>query len=147
MPPSVSCEQAGFEHRLGQLLDEQRHALGPLQDRLGHDSAGSARPPVTASTNAAASPPAEAVEGEERDVREGRPGRRQLGAEGRDEQHRQALEPVDGEVEQLARGRVDPVQVLEDHQDRLVPGQALELVDQDLEGPLLALLRRQIRAG
>jgi hypothetical protein len=78
-------------------------------------------------------------------VREGRPGRRQLGAEGDDEQHRQALEPVDDEVEQLEGGGIDPVQVLDHRQDRPLPGQALELVDQDPKGPRLPLLRREVR--
>ena len=77
-------------------------------------------------------------------MRKARPGRLQLGAKGHDQQRRQTLESVDDEVEQLPRRRVDPVQVLEHHENRLALGQALELVDQDLEGPRLPLLRRQI---
>ena len=40
-------EQARFEHRLGQLLDEQRHAVGLRATICSTISAGSALPPVT----------------------------------------------------------------------------------------------------
>jgi len=36
-------------------------------------------------------------------------------AERDDQQHRQIADPLDGEVEQFARGRVDPMRVLEHH--------------------------------
>ena len=72
-----------------------------------------------------------------RDLRLAGPGRLELGAERHDQQHRQAAHALDGEVEQLARGRVDPMRVLEDHEHRLLAGQTFELPDQRLECPLL----------
>ena len=53
----------------------------------------------------------------------------------------QACDMLDGEVEQLARGRVDPMRVLEDHDYRLPACQTLELSDQRLQCPLLLALR------
>ena len=44
-----------------------------------------------------------------------------------DQQHRQPPHPVDGQIEQLARGRVDPVGVLEHHQHRPAPRHGFEL--------------------
>ena len=42
-------------------------------------------------------------------------------------------DPLDDEVEQFARGRVDPMRVLEDHQHRLLARQTFELPDQRLQ--------------
>ena len=53
---------AGFEHRLGQLLDEQRHAVGLGDDLVHALSAGSGLPPATRSTIAAPLAPAEPAE-------------------------------------------------------------------------------------
>jgi hypothetical protein len=39
----------------------------------------------------------------------------ELGPESNYEQHRNARDPIDREVEQLARGRVEPMRVLEYH--------------------------------
>ena len=50
----ASSAQAGLEHRLGQLLDEQRHPVGPRRRSRSSTSAGSALPPVTRSTIASA---------------------------------------------------------------------------------------------
>src|SRR5215467_4115717 len=44
-----------------------------------------------------------------------------LRAEGDEQQDRQGAETLDGEVEQFARGRIDPMCVLEDHHNRLLP--------------------------
>ena len=66
-------EQAGLEHRLGQLLDEQRHAVG-LGDDLISTSAGSGLPRRGRSTIAALAA-AEPVEGQQGDVRMAGPGR------------------------------------------------------------------------
>jgi hypothetical protein len=60
------------------------------------------------------------------------PGRLELGAERHDQQHRQAAHSLDGEIEQLARGRVDPMCVLENHYRRLLARQTFELPDQRL---------------
>jgi hypothetical protein len=54
----------------------------------------------------------------------------ELGAEHYDQQHRQVADALDGEVEQLARGRIDPMRVVEDHQHRSLARQTVELPDQ-----------------
>jgi hypothetical protein len=53
----------------------------------------------------------------------------ELRAECHNQQHRQAAYPLDGEVEQIARRRVDPMRVLENHQHRPLARQTLELAD------------------
>jgi hypothetical protein len=61
------------------------------------------------------------------------PGWLKFRAEGDDEQHRQLPHPVDGQIQQFARGRVDPMSVLEHHQHRPLPCQRCELPKQRLE--------------
>ena len=63
-------EQAGLEHRLGQLLDEQRHAVGARDDLLEHLGRQRlvARDPFDHCSTLA---PAEAIERQGRDVRRG----------------------------------------------------------------------------
>ena len=53
-------------------------------------------------------------------------------------------DPVQALLDHLERGRVDPVGVLEHHQDRLPGGQPEQLLDQRLERPRPLRLRRQI---
>src|SRR5437588_9738567 len=52
---------------------------------------------------------------------------------------------LDGQVEQLARGRVDPMRVLEDHHHRLLARQTFELPDQRLQNPFLLALWTEVR--
>ena len=47
-------------------------------------------------------------------------------------------------VEQLARCRIDPMQVLKEHQYRLPPRQCLELPQQRRQCPLLLALRAEL---
>ena len=68
-----------------------------------------------------------------------------LPAEGDNEQARQPRDPIEHQVEHLARGRVDPVRVLEDHHDRLAARQALEPPDQRRQCPVLFPVRAQGR--
>ena len=108
---------AAFEHRLGQLLDEQRHAVGALDD-LVDDLAGETGIAGEPLDQRRAVAPAEPVQRQRRHMRLAAPGVLKLGAEGDDEQDRQPRYPIERQVEQFARGRVDPMRVLENHQDR-----------------------------
>ena len=54
-------EQPGLEHRLGQLLHEQRHPVGPAGDLAQHRR-GSALPPATSRDDRLGRAAAEAVE-------------------------------------------------------------------------------------
>src|SRR6266446_538851 len=55
------------------------------------------------------------------------------------------VDPCKNEVEELPRRRIDPVQILEDHQDRLRSGQPFELPQQRRKGALLFALRAQLK--
>src|SRR5438067_2119411 len=66
------------------------------------------------------------------------PRRLKLRPERDDQQYRQLADAIDGQVEQLARGWIDPMRVLERYQHRLPPRHGAELAQQRLE-QLLAL--------
>ena len=61
-----------------------------------------------------------------------------------DQQHRQPPHPVDGQIQQLARGWIDPVGVLEHHQHRPAPRLGFELAEQRLEQLLPLALRAEV---
>src|SRR6516162_407840 len=61
----------------------------------------------------------EPVQRDHRHLRPSDPRGLELGAVGCGQQHRQIGDLLDRKVEHLARGRIDPMQVLEDHQYRL----------------------------
>ena len=69
----------------------------------------------------------QAIEPQHCYVRLAGPGRLELGPKRHDQQHRQTADPLDSEVKQFARGRVDPMRVLEHHDHRLLSRQAFEL--------------------
>ena len=73
---------------------------------------------------------AQTTERQIRDVRATTPRRLEYRAKGDRQQHRQMPHPVDGQIQQFARGRVDPLGVLEHHQHRLVPRLGFELIEQ-----------------
>src|SRR5215472_5428709 len=52
---------------------------------------------------------------------------------------------LDGEVEQFARGRVDPMRVLQNRDRRLLARQTFELSNQRLQCPFLLTLRTEVR--
>jgi hypothetical protein len=87
---------------------------------------------------------AEPIERQTRDV--GAPGPRRLkfGTKGDRQQHRQMPHPVDGQVQQFVRGRVDPMGVLEHHQHRSAPRLGFELAEQRLEQFLPFALRAKV---
>ena len=101
-----------LQHRLGQLLDEQRHAVRALDD-LRDDIARQPRLPTTRCDQCRAFTTVEPIEHMHRDMRLPDPGRLKLGAEGDDQQHWHARHPLDEQVEQLARAGVDPVHILD----------------------------------
>ena len=135
--------RAGFEHRLGQLLDEQRHAVGALGDLL-HDLGRQRVIAGDVFDHRRGVAPVEPRQSEHRHMRLPGPGRLELGAERREQQHRPMRDPLDRAVQQFARARIDPVDVLEHHQHRLPLRQALDLPQQRLERLLLLALRRDI---
>ncbi len=135
---------AGLDHRLGQFLDKERHPVGALDDLV--DDIRRQCPEIAGEPMHEGRPlaAAEPVERQHRHLRLSGPGRLELGAERCDQQHRQARDPLDGKVEHLARGRIDPMHILEDHQYRLPPRQRLELAQQRRQCPLLLALRAEV---
>jgi hypothetical protein len=89
-------------------------------------------------------PRRQAVEVERSDMRPTDPGRGELRTEGDDQQKRQRRYPVDDQVQQLERGRVTPLRVLEQHQQRLPNCQSFDLRHERLESLLLLLLWREV---
>jgi hypothetical protein len=83
----------------------------------------------------------EAVERDVGNVRETGPGRLVFRPEGDQYQYRQGADALDRQIEHFERGRIGPVDILEQHQNRLLPRQCLELVEQGRQGQA-ALLRR-----
>jgi hypothetical protein len=74
-------------------------------------------------------------------MRTPRPRWYELRAEGDRQQHWQLLETIHHKVEELDRGGINPVRVLQDQEDGLPRGQAGELIGQGLQQLLLFPLR------
>ena len=102
-------------------------------------SAGSALPPLRRSTIALPCR-AQTIERQLGDVGAAGPGRIELGPKRDQHQDGQTLDVLDHDIEQLERGRVDPVHVLVDREHRLTGRQPLELVRQHAQRPLLLQL-------
>ena len=75
------------------------------------------------------------------------PGLLKLRPEGDDQQERQPAHPVDGQIQELARGRVDPVSVFEHHQHRPVLRLGFELIEQCFEQHLPLAPRAEVEVG
>src|SRR5215831_12604431 len=124
---SESCSVVGIPTSdTAQFLDKQRHAVGAIND-LSEDLVGQASAAGDLRYQSSPIAPIQAIERQHADLRLAGPGRLELGAERDDEQHWQAADMFDGEVEQLARRRVDPMRVLENYEHRLLACQPFEL--------------------
>jgi hypothetical protein len=139
---ALVAQEAGLEHRPRQLLDEQWHAVGPGQDLRQHlGRQRLAGHPADHRAALLATQPAKREQGR---VPVPGPRRREPGP-GRDQrQHRQQLHPLGHAADQLKGRRVGPVDVLVEGQHRALGRQPGELVEQDLEGALLPLLRAEV---
>jgi len=110
----LGAQQAALQHALGQFLDKQRDAVGAIGDLVDNligqclaagDLLDQCGPVMSVQT----------IERQHRYLRPAGPGPLELEAKRHDQQHRQTARPLDGEVEQFARGRIDPMRVLEEH--------------------------------
>jgi len=137
-------QQTALQHALGQFLDEQWHAVGALGD-LGDNVIGQCLAAGDLCDQRGAVALVEAIERQHADLGLAGPWRLKLGPEGHDQQHRQAADMLDHEVEQLARGRVDPMRILEDHNHGLSACQTFEMPDQRLQCPFPLALRAEVR--
>jgi hypothetical protein len=142
---AVQLERAGTEQRLGQFLGVQGHAIGPGDDVLEHfrRQFAAARDLFHQGGRLAV---AQVRQRERRHVRKPGPRRGEAGPIGDHSHHQHALDAMDDQLEQLGRGGVDPVRVLEDDQDR--PGrQSGELFQQGLERQGLLAFGRDVELG
>src|SRR5262252_5952669 len=73
------------------------------------------------------------------------PGRLELVAKCDEHQHWHIADPLNSEIEQFARGRINPMRVLEYDQHRPPASQALEPADQRLQCPFLFALWAEVR--
>jgi hypothetical protein len=143
MAPPPVVRRGRDQHGPGQLLQVQRHTVGPIQDALDELP----RQGVAAGLLRHKRRRGAVVEAPEREgghVALLGPGRVEPGPERDDHHHRSPTHPFDYAVQQLQRGRVGPVRVVVQDQHRAAGGQAVELVEQRPEGPLLACLRGQL---
>ena len=125
-------KKVGFEHRLGQLLDEQRHAVG-LDDDLLDDFLGKLRA-HHAFDQRRTLLAAQSIEGQRRDMVVRIPARLKLRAAGNDDEDGSVLDPVDQEIEHLSGGWVDPVGILKGDHQRLVARQPDQMIHQRGDG-------------
>ena len=135
--------RTGLQHRLGQLLDEQRHPVGPGRDLAQHLRrqgllAGQAR------DDRLGRAAAEAVEREPGHVRVPAQGGLVVGPAGQQHQHAAPAIRSRAEPHQLEGGGVDPVRVLEHHQHRPAAREPEELLDQRRQRAGAPLLRGEV---
>ena len=126
-PVAVLFQRAGFKDRLGQFLDKQRHAVGALRDDL-HDLV---RQRLAVGQLGDDVPDLILAQPVQRKARhDGMPAKAILEAgTRRGEDHDRLIgDPIQQQVQQLQRGRIDPVQVFVDQQHRLF----LALLNQQL---------------
>jgi hypothetical protein len=139
-------KQPGLQHGLGQFLDEQGKPLRLRQD-LFHNgirqrlAAGDARDDGYRLCSR------KSTQRQRHHVRMVRPGWIEFGSEGHNKQHREALDVLDHEAEELHRCGVEPMGVLQHDQRWTLRCQALDLGEQCCERAGLPLLRRKIQGG
>jgi hypothetical protein len=111
-------QQSAFQYRFGQLLDEQRYAVGASENLVRHllwqflatgHSLHQSR----------AGAPVETREGDRDRMRVTRPGRRKFRPGREEQQHPKPRHVLDHGGEQLQRGRIDPVDILENRENGL----------------------------
>ena len=141
--PQGTVGRTALQHRLGELFDEQWHAIGSFDD-FGDDVAVERDVTGQVLDKHRAVTSAQPAECQHCCVRLVGPWRMKLGPEGDDEHDCHPADPVDDDLEQSARRRVYPMRVFKDHQHRAPPNDRFELMDEGIEQRLALALRRQI---
>jgi hypothetical protein len=108
---------AAFDHGLGQLLDEQRHAISAIHD-LVRDLVGQRFAASDVADHFGPLLGRQSIEIENRYVWVPQPTWRELRPESDNQQNPQSGHPIDQQVERLQRRWVTPVDILEHHQHR-----------------------------
>ena len=132
--------RVALEQRPGDLLDEQRHAVGLADDLL--DDRGRQGPRAGDLGDERQAPPAvEPLEPDRQHMGIARPGRIEARPEGDHDEDRQGLGALDQPAEQGQRAGIEQAGILEIHHHRAARRQAGEMVEQ-CSGHALALLLR-----
>jgi hypothetical protein len=113
-----------LDYRSRQLFDKQRDTVGAVGDVC--DDLTGQRFPRHPFGQYGAFAGVEPIEQQCAHMRCSAPGLREFGTKGDDQQDREPADPLDRQIQQLARGRVDPMDVLEDHQHGPLPAQILQ---------------------
>ena len=135
--------RSGLQHRLGQLLDEQRHPVGPGRDLL-QDFGRQACATCQARDDRLGRTAAEAVEREPRHVRVPAQARLVVRPACQQHQHPRASDLVEGLAEELEGGGVDPVRILNHHQHGSAACEPEKLLDQHGQRAGTLLVRREV---
>ena len=119
-------------HRLGQFLQIERHAVRALRD-AAHDFAGQVAGARHATDEILGLAATDRFQLDQRRVLLEAPRRLELLPARHQQHHRPVADTPDEQVEQLARGRIDPVRVVDDHQPRLRAGQPPQVAGDALQ--------------
>ncbi len=136
------AEHGRLDHRLGHLLDEQGHAVGPRGD-LVEENLGQALAARDAADDRLGRRPRQPVQRQPRHHRVAGEGGDEGRAGGDQQEDAGALHAIERELDQLQRRRVDPVRVLDHPQHWLLAGEPGELADEGGQRLVAALRRRQ----
>ena len=139
-----AASRAALEKQARHLLDEQRHAAGALADAVDHlGGQGMARGDL-----ADHAPHLRAVERRKRNdavVRAQAPGRAEFRPGRRDDEQRRLRAALGQRPQEIERGRIGPVQVLEGEHDRLRSGACEKPGRHRRQLPASQFLRREFR--
>ena len=141
---AVGVGRAARQHGLGQLLDEQRHAVRVGDDLIAH-RLGQARPAGHAIDQRIGLAPIEPTEGLHGYHRVIDPVGLHVRPRCDHQQQSHMLDLLHDAGQQFQRGGIRPVQVLDDREHRVFVGQPFELSQDRGKGALLASLRGEFR--
>ena len=125
-----------------QLLDEERHAIGPGDD-FPADRLGQRLASLDSGGHRLDGSPAEPVEDQAGDVGMARQIWLAVWPAGQEHEDTPILNSVQHQVHKFERRGINPVHVLEDYQRRPASSEALHQVDQRCESPAAANLWRE----
>ena len=142
---NLCLDVTGLDDRFRQFLHEQRNAIGARHDLVDYSGA---QPIAAGGPDELVCPrPGKPVQHQRRHVRRAAEARLPLGAVCDHQQYRVVDDHQRRRLQKLLRRGVDPVRVFDQHQHRRMPRQGGEMVEDEVERALLALLGAQRRGG
>jgi hypothetical protein len=134
-------QQAELQHRLGQLFDEQGHAVGLFDDLVQH-LGGQRLATGHLQHQLADLGTRQSAQTQRVDLRPGAPGWLEAGTGRRQQQQVGRGHLVDQQSQQFKRGRIQPMQVFHHEQDRLARGHRQQQREDGFQGFPLRTGRR-----